>query len=104
VILESGDENGGLLLRFDLYLPPRGHVPAGHVHPKQEERFTVLSGRMLFRMGARRIRAKPGDTVVIPAGKAHWFGNPGSKVAQARVEVRPALRMDTAWARQRLIR
>jgi mannose-6-phosphate isomerase-like protein (cupin superfamily) len=94
VILESGDDNDGRLLRFDLYLPPRGHVPAGHVHPKQEERFTVVSGGMLFRMGAHRIHAKPGDTVIIPAGKAHWFGNPGSKVSQARVEVRPALRME----------
>jgi quercetin dioxygenase-like cupin family protein len=94
VIRESGDQNGGQLLRFDIFLPAGGHVPAGHVHPKQEERFTVVRGRIRFRLGHRRILASPGDTVVIPAGRAHWFGNPGAEVAHAQVEVRPALRME----------
>ncbi|MBO0706281.1 MAG: hypothetical protein J2P39_13235, partial [Candidatus Dormibacteraeota bacterium] len=42
VIRRSGAETGGALLAFDLFLPPGAHVPAGHVHPEQEERFTVL--------------------------------------------------------------
>ena len=65
VIRESGDQNGGQLLRFDIFLPAGGHVPAGHVHPKQEERFTVVRGRIRFRLGHRRILASPGDTVVV---------------------------------------
>ena len=94
VIRESGDHNGGRLLAFDLYLPPGGRVPAGHAHPQQEETFTVISGRMRFRLGRRTILADPGETVVIPSGQAHWFGNHGDGVAHARVEVRPALRME----------
>jgi quercetin dioxygenase-like cupin family protein len=93
IIRVTGAETNGRLLVFDLFLPPGGHVPAGHAHPAQEERFTVLSGLMRFRLGRRAIVAHPGETIVVPAGTAHWFGNPGASVAHARVEVRPALRM-----------
>src|SRR2546423_1370488 len=94
VIRESGAQTGGRLLYFDLFLPPGGHVPARHVHPIQEEQFTVVAGRMRFRLGRRTMLAHPGDTVLVPAGTAHWFGNVGAGVAHARVEVRPALRME----------
>ena len=70
VIRESGAQNGGRLLVFDLYLPPGAHVPARHVHPAQEEQFTVVAGRMRFRLGRRTILARPGDTVLL-AGKGH---------------------------------
>ncbi|HXM58886.1 MAG TPA: cupin domain-containing protein, partial [Candidatus Dormibacteraeota bacterium] len=94
VIRESGRETGGRLLSFDLFLPPGGHVPARHVHPEQEERFTIVAGRMRFRLGRRTIVARSGESVSVPAGRPHWFGNAGQDVAHARVEVRPALRME----------
>lgn len=93
IIRESGAQNGGERLVFDLFLPPGGHVPAGHTHPSQEERFTVIAGQMRFRLRGRRIVGRRGDTILIPAGSAHWFGADGPEGAQARVEVRPALRM-----------
>jgi quercetin dioxygenase-like cupin family protein len=94
IIRESGAQTGGQMLSFDLFLPPGGHVPARHVHPVQEERFTVLAGLMRFRLGRRAILAQAGETVVVPPGTAHWFGNAGAEEAHARVEVRPALRME----------
>ena len=94
VIRESAAQTGGRLLAFDLFLPPGAHVPARHVHPVQQEQFTVVAGQMRFRLGRRTIMADPGDTVLVPAGTAHWFGNAGAGVAHARVEVRPALRME----------
>lgn len=97
VIRESGAQNGGRLLSFDLFLPPGAHVPARHVHPIQEEQFTVIAGQMRFRLGRRTILANPGDTVLVPAGAAHWFGNSGAGVAHAFVEARPALRMEEAF-------
>ena len=93
IIRQSGAQSGGRLLVFDLYLPPGGHVPARHAHPIQEERFTVLAGQMRFRLGRRAFVARPGETITIPVGAAHWFGAAGGEAAQARVEVRPALRM-----------
>lgn len=97
VIRESGAQTGGQLLSFDLFLPPGAHVPARHVHPHQEERFTVVAGVMRFRLGRfgrHTILARPGETVLVPAGAAHWFGNAGTEASHARVEVRPALRME----------
>jgi quercetin dioxygenase-like cupin family protein len=98
VIRASGEQTDGRLLSFDLYLPGGRHVPAGHVHPEQVERFTLLSGRLCFRMGGlkwrRMVLTQPGQTITIPAGTAHWFGNPGTAVAHARVDVEPALQME----------
>jgi len=98
VIRTSAAESGGRLLAFDLQLPPGAHVPARHVHPIQVERFTVTAGRMRFRLGRRTVLAGPGESVVVPAGVPHWFGNAGEGTAQARVEVRPALRMEEMLA------
>lgn len=93
VILTSGKETDGQLLVFELFLPPGKHVPSRHTHPIQVEQFTVLSGAMRFWLGWRTILAKPGDTVTVPRGVAHWFGNAGPGECRARVEVRPALQM-----------
>jgi len=54
----------------------------------------VTTGRMRFRLGRRTILAGSGESVVVPRGQAHWFGNAGEGVAHAQVEVRPALRME----------
>jgi quercetin dioxygenase-like cupin family protein len=94
LIRRSGADTGGALLSFDLELPPGAHVPAGHAHPTQEELFTVLAGRMRFRVGLRRVLASPGDSVRIPSGTAHWFGNASRQTARAHVEVRPAMRLE----------
>jgi len=93
VIRQSGADTHGRLLAFDLFLPPGGHVPATHAHPVQEERFTVVTGQMRFQIGRRTMLAGAGRTIVVKPGTAHWFGNVGPDTALARVEIRPALRM-----------
>lgn len=87
-------DTAGELLAFDLELSADGHVPGVHVHPAQEERFEVVGGTMRFRMGMRSIVARAGDVVTVPAGTVHKFANAGDGPAHARVEVRPALRME----------
>jgi quercetin dioxygenase-like cupin family protein len=94
VIRTSGAQTAGRFMAFDVFLPPGGHVPARHVHPVQHEQFTVIEGRLRFELGRRTVLASVGDTVVVPPGTAHWFGNAGASGALARVEVRPALRME----------
>jgi quercetin dioxygenase-like cupin family protein len=87
-------DTDGELLEFDVVLTPEGRVPGKHVHPEQEERFTVTSGRMRFTKGRKKLVAGPGDVVVVPPGTPHKFENAGDEPASARVEVRPALRME----------
>jgi mannose-6-phosphate isomerase-like protein (cupin superfamily) len=99
-ILEA--RTSGDVLVWELLLAPGGRVPSAHVHPQQEESFTVKEGRMRFRVGRRTINAEPGETVVVPPGKRHHFSNPGPAAARAEVRTSPALDMaellDTAAA------
>jgi quercetin dioxygenase-like cupin family protein len=93
VIRHSGADTDGELLEFDVFLQPGAHVPAGHAHPRQQEQFSVLAGQVRFRVAGGDVVVGPGSRLTVPAGTSHWFGNAGSNVAQLRVEVRPALRM-----------
>jgi quercetin dioxygenase-like cupin family protein len=92
--LQTAADTAGEKLEIELELAPDGHVPGAHVHPEQEERFHVLDGTMEFRLGLRRIVARAGDTVVVPAGRVHRFANGGDTAARCRVEVAPALDME----------
>lgn len=81
----------GDALTWELMLAPGGRVPSGHSHPEQEERFTVLDGAMRFRIGRRRLLARPGDVIVVPPGTVHYFANPGPVPAHVVVVSTPAL-------------
>jgi quercetin dioxygenase-like cupin family protein len=94
VLLRTASDTAGELLEFELSLAPGGHVPSGHVHPEQEERFMVLEGRVRFRLGRRTVIAASGETVTVPPGRAHHFANAGAGPARLLVQVRPALNME----------
>ena len=91
---QTAADTNGELLSITLELSPDGAVPGLHVHPSQEERFEVVSGRMKFRKGMRTIVAEAGDVVTVEPGKAHKFENAGDEPAVANVEVRPAMKME----------
>jgi quercetin dioxygenase-like cupin family protein len=95
---DTAASSGGELLAFDFALQPGGAVPIAHVHPAQTERFAVVSGRMRFRVGRRRVEAGPGDVVEVAPGVAHSFSNAGAEEARLHVEVRPALAMEEMFA------
>jgi quercetin dioxygenase-like cupin family protein len=97
VFHQTTEDTGGELLAFELVLDPHGHVPGGHVHPVQEERFEVVSGTMRFRKGLKTVVATAGDVVVVPPGTYHRFANGGDGPAVVRVQVQPALRMEELY-------
>lgn len=75
-------------------LGPHGFVVGEHVHLRQEERFTVLSGSVAFKLdGVERI-ATAGETVIAPAGTPHVWWNPGDQEARMLIEMRPALHFE----------
>jgi quercetin dioxygenase-like cupin family protein len=88
----------GSVLEWMLELAPGGRVPSSHAHPEQEECFTVLGGRMRFRVGWRRVTAGAGETVRIPPGTVHHFANAGNVPARVAVLTRPALNMQELLA------
>ena len=69
-----------------------GGVITEHVHPRQEERFTILAGEAHFTLNGAELVAGAGETVVVPAGVPHSEGNPGPGEIDGVVELRPALR------------
>ena len=48
-----------------------------HVHHRDDEAWHVISGALRFRLADREFVATAGQTVLVPAGVAHTFGNAG---------------------------
>ena len=93
MIHTTAADSGGALLGWELMLAPGGRVPSSHAHPWQEERFTVMAGRMRFRVAGRRTIAGPGTTVMVPPGTVHSFANASPEPARVMVTTTPALSM-----------
>ena len=67
--VETAASTNGERLVINLVLAADGKVPGMHVHPKQEERFEVIAGKMEFRMGLKKIEAGPGRRRHRPEGQ-----------------------------------
>src|SRR5919197_3816370 len=76
------------VLIVDMWVDPGGGVTP-HVHPAMEERFNVLAGEPSFLAGRRWRTARPGETVVVPAGTRHAYRNRGDALVHMVCEVRP---------------
>ena len=96
VIRLGTKESDGELLVADLYVGPGGRVAAEHVHPILTEWFTVLSGRVGFRLDGRESVAKIGERLRVKPGTVHDWWNAGVEEAHVVVEVSPAARFEEA--------
>jgi hypothetical protein len=79
------------VLSVDLAMRAGAPVIPMHVHPRQEERITVLSGTVRSRSGGRERLLDVGDSVVTPAGDAHTIEPARGSDAEVHAELRPAL-------------
>ena len=86
----TAEHNHGEFIRFNWRSVPGGTITE-HVHPGQEERFTIVAGEARFTVAGEERTAGPGDTIVVPAGVRHSEGNLGSLDVKGVVELRPAL-------------
>jgi quercetin dioxygenase-like cupin family protein len=75
------------------WLEPGGGLPA-HFHPRQEERWSVLEGRVRFQLGREKrvIGPEDGEMVVHPRVK-HGLWSVTDEEARLRCLVIPALRL-----------
>lgn len=90
-------DTDGEAVEFDYRLPPGGFAigRVDHVHPDQEERIDVRSGRLGVRIGGDEWTATPGTRFGIPPGVPHTVRNDGSEDVHAVIELRPALAIET---------
>ena len=84
-------QTGGEAVLVETVVQPDGFVAAAHVHPRQTERFEVLSGTLGLRLGSRTLTGGPGDRLEIEPGVPHRFWNAGADELRFMAEVRPAL-------------
>jgi quercetin dioxygenase-like cupin family protein len=90
VVRVGTEESEGELLVVEAFVKPGGAVTGEHVHPAIEEYFTVVRGRVGFRLDGRETIAQLGKRLHAPAGMAHDWWNAGEEEALVRVEIRPA--------------
>jgi quercetin dioxygenase-like cupin family protein len=84
------EDSDGQFVRFNWRSVPGG-VITEHIHPRQQEQFTIVAGEAHFTLNGAEHVARADQTVVIPAGVRHSVGNPGPAQTDGVVERRPAL-------------
>jgi mannose-6-phosphate isomerase-like protein (cupin superfamily) len=75
---------------FHSSFPTGAGMPFLHLHHSYDETFYVIEGEVEFQLGARRVLASTGGTVVVPRGVAHCFRNVGASDASWIVATAPA--------------
>jgi mannose-6-phosphate isomerase-like protein (cupin superfamily) len=94
---KTAEDTTGESLEFDYYLRPGGFAVGrvDHVHPRQEERIEVRSGRLGVRIDGDEWTATPGTSFAVLPGVAHTVWNDGDDGMHATIEIRPALDTET---------
>ena len=87
ILIKAPWEGDDPSLEVELHVQPGGAVAGEHVHHHFDERFTVESGRIGFRLDGNESVAEPGEVVEIPQGSWHDWWNAGEQEAVARVYV-----------------
>jgi quercetin dioxygenase-like cupin family protein len=89
--VETAASTDGNLLSFDLALRPEAAVAVEHRHPRQEERFSVTTGRIGLSVAGEEHVLGLGEEMAIAPGVAHRWWNVDAGESIVRVELRPAL-------------
>ena len=84
-------EVGADVLAFDMTMQAGASAIPMHVHPRQQERITVVRGTVRSRSGGRERFLSAGEHVVTPPGEAHTIEPASGADAEVRGELRPAL-------------
>ena len=75
----------------DTWLEPGGALPP-HLHPRQEERWSVLEGEVRFQLGKDKRVLRPADgEVIVAPGTVHGLESTSNVEAHLRCHAIPAL-------------
>ena len=96
VFRKRAKDTNGELLQFDLIIQPHALVQVEHIHARQEERVEVVSGAVRYRLAGREQTLSANQATALPPGVPHTLWNDSDAEAHVLVEIRPALRTETA--------
>ena len=101
IVREPAQDTGGELLEVEaIYTKPMLSRPPAHYHPRQQERFDVLAGRLNVLVGGREWTLEEGEVLTVAPGVTHemWAAEAGTRV---NWQTRPALKteafFETIW-------
>ncbi|MBI5670415.1 MAG: cupin domain-containing protein [Chloroflexi bacterium] len=94
IFLRTAADTGGAYLRTETFHPPHQPAEPEHVHPFQESRCEVLSGKLHFCIAGNERIVGPGQAVDIPRNVPHYFWNDSDEEVHAIQEFRPALKIE----------
>lgn len=86
----TGDRDADIV-RFKWRSRP-GAAITEHVHPHQDERFTIIDGEAQFTVEGKQRLVRAGEAIVVPVGIRHSMTNTGPTEIEGVVELYPALR------------
>jgi mannose-6-phosphate isomerase-like protein (cupin superfamily) len=91
---QTAAETDGEVLEYDLFFQPQGFLVREHLHPSQDERHEIISGRLGLHMEGADEVLEPNEPVVVRAGTPHRLYPVGAGQVHALFELRPALRTE----------
>lgn len=91
LFLATAASTAGEYVEVEVTYPPNSAPPPKHLHPSQEEHFTVLAGTMHAVSGEDERSLGVGDVLVVPPGTPHQM-HAGDAGARMRWRTSPALR------------
>jgi quercetin dioxygenase-like cupin family protein len=94
--IHTSKETDGKMVKFEMWVTPKGNMPVRHIHPRQTERIEVRSGIVKVECDGQVKILNSGEEFTIPQNKPHqWWNESGSAEADIVFTVEPALRFDT---------
>ena len=93
--ISTARETAGKVTIIQVTVRPGGFVAAAHIHPRQQETFRIVSGRIGVRLNGRIIERGQGEVLTIEAGVAHKFWNAANEDLVFVAEVRPSLEFES---------
>jgi len=80
-------ETGGELVRLEMWTSPGGGVRGTHVHARSQERFEVLSGRLVLESGGEQRIVLAGEQAAVAPGVPHRWRNGGPEELHMIIEL-----------------
>jgi mannose-6-phosphate isomerase-like protein (cupin superfamily) len=96
--VRTAAESGGALHVQEARYPAHSPPAPVHRHPKQDERFVIVEGSLLFRIAGKDTLVRAGNALEIPRGTFHRAYNSEDVPTLVIWETRPALRTGEFFA------
>jgi len=88
----GAESQGGLFIGELVHHAPGG--PPRHIHPYQDEWFSVLEGHYRIVVGDQLFELEPGDSVYGPRGVVHTWAHIGDETGRMMFVISPSGKME----------